>query len=175
MGKKDDLTGTTTPFSPSFVRQGKLKETGPARWATTVANSATRARIEKLSADAVTGRVREEPAPRELLLEEGRKGVASSSAAAAASSWSWIAGGGARSGEDPGIVEGWWWFFPVVVMREESPLRFGTGLVTVKKPSSSGDPIPLFHFSNSNPFVISIPKKNKDIATSMPACLIDLT
>lgn len=46
-------TGARIPFRPSLVDHGRLKETGPAWRATAVANRETRARIEKVKANAV--------------------------------------------------------------------------------------------------------------------------
>lgn len=97
-----------TPFNPSCVDHGKLKDTGPVWRAMAVANRDARVRTEKVSASAVRMWI--------VLLKvgmagsgslEARKGVDSSTAASSSSS----AGGGGGGGdgsrsieEDPGMV-----------------------------------------------------------------------
>ena len=101
------LTGATTPFSPSLVDHGRLKDTGPACRATEVANRDTRARHEKVNANAVkTWMVFRKGGMMAGGSSEGRKGVDSSTAA---SSWSSAggcegAGDGSRSGEDAAML-----------------------------------------------------------------------
>ncbi len=51
--KRRQHTGATTPFSPSFVDHGRLKDTGPTWSATAVANREARVRREKVSASVV--------------------------------------------------------------------------------------------------------------------------
>lgn len=100
-------TGATTPFRPSLVDHGRLKETGPAWRATAVANRETRARIEKVKANAVKmwmGFRKDGVAGR---LSEGSKGLDSSTAASSCSS----AGGCGGvcdvpwSGEEAGMLQ----------------------------------------------------------------------
>lgn len=120
--RREKIAGARTPFNPSLVGHGRLKETGPTERATAVAKRETSVRIEKVSANAVRmrkalGKEDDEVADGGAWASEGgggRKGVDSSSLSAASftSSWSraWRCGGGAgaaesRSCEDLGMLE----------------------------------------------------------------------
>ncbi len=71
-----------TPYKPSTVDHGRLKYPGPACRATAVANRDTRARIEKVNANAVKmWMVFGKEGMMAGDFSEGRKGVDSSTAA----------------------------------------------------------------------------------------------
>ena len=100
-------TGATTPFNPSFVNHGKLKDTGPTSRAMAVANREMRVRIEKVSAKIVTmRRTRGKEGMAAGGSSEGRKGVDSSSAGSSESLAGGCGGGGdgSRSSEDPDML-----------------------------------------------------------------------